>query len=92
MAKKDDTVTYRELIPELRRIESNLLFEIKDLRSCLDLKVDYDEEYKARIKKIDEIWDWKNKIAGYSSIIGAIAGIIASFVFSLIQSILNRAF
>lgn len=88
MQSESFNLSEKELLIRIDERQRQMSELLQDVRHSLLLKVENNEEYHELQKKVDSIWDWKNKITGYAIAAGAAAGLVMTlierFVFSKI--------
>ena len=62
--------------------------DILEIKHCLDNKVDDDIIYENRGKKIETLWDDRNKVLGWRLGAGVAGGSISSLLAGLVKTIL----
>lgn len=77
LSNKDLLIRIDERQQQIRR-------EIELLRGEVCKRVENDDDYHDLRKKVNTLWDWKNKTIGYA----AGAGAVASLTFELLKSVL----
>ena len=81
MTTTKEDITQRELLIRIDERQKQMSLDIKILKDNLEKRVPLDNDYLDICKKVNNLWDWKNKTMGYA----AGAGAIASIVFNLFQ-------
>jgi DNA-directed RNA polymerase sigma subunit (sigma70/sigma32) len=83
MTKKNE-YTQRELLIRIDERQREIMKDLTEIKDSLNQKVTNDDDFKDIRKKVNLLWDWKNKVIGYA----AVAGAVASLVFEIIKLIL----
>lgn len=80
------SVTYRELIKEIRTLNDDLTKKLEHLENSLNAKVSIKDfaEYRT---KTDKLWDDRNKVIGYVIGGGITGGVVAQGLVKLVSEI-----
>lgn len=74
------TLTQKELLIRIDERQKNILDEIRQIKdNQKDFVID-DEQHKDLIKKVNILWDMRNKIFGYSAAMGAIGALVFQLI------------
>lgn len=85
MAGQSNGFTNKELLIRIDERQQNLCREVAEIKKILSEKVTKDEDYEQMVKRVDELWDWKNRTIG----VATAAGAIASLVFNIVQKLIT---
>jgi hypothetical protein len=83
------SVTYRELIKEIRTLNDDVTRKLEHLENSLNAKVSVEDfaEYKA---KTDKLWDEHNKMIGYVIGGGITGGVVAQGLTKLVTEVMAK--
>ena len=83
------SVTYRELIKEIRTLNDDVTRKLEHLESCLNAKVSLLDftDYKS---KTDRLWDERNRMIGYVIGGGITGGVVAQGLTKLVTEVMAK--
>lgn len=83
-------LTQRELLIRIDERQSTMRAEFAEFKLIMTAKVTNDIDYQDIVKKVNVMWDWRNRVIGMVIAWSAIAGTAAAFIFSLIKDFLFK--
>ena len=87
MTKK---LTDHDLLIRIDERQVSISRKITDLCDILKFKVNNDEEYKEMVRKVDNLWDSKNKMIGWMVGAGASGGLISTLIKNLVEGVFAK--
>jgi hypothetical protein len=79
--------TNSDLLIRIDERQKEMSKDILSIKQNIDCKVDNDNVYEARGKKIDTLWDDRNKVIGYLMGAGVIGGVTSNILGGLVKTI-----
>ena len=84
-----DIVTYRELIKEIRSLETNVVERLKRIEECVDGKVSYKTFIDVKTKT-DKMWDDRNRVIGYILGGGIAGGTVSQILGGVVREVMAK--
>ena len=81
---KTNGLSNKDLLIRIDERQQQIRCDITEIKKELCKKVPDDDDYHLMKKKVDKLWDFKNKTVGYA----ACAGGTASLIFEILKSVL----
>lgn len=82
---EQNNFTNKELLIRIDERQQNLCKEVAEIKKILSEKVDFDEEYKEMARRVNELWDWRNKVLGMATMAGAATSLVFNLVLKVIS-------
>ena len=82
MAKK---VNDHDLLLRIDERQKNILGKVSSLCEQLDKKVDYDADYQEIVRKVENLWDSKNRMIGWMLGAGIAGGTVSTVLKSIVE-------
>ena len=80
----------RELLIRIDERQASMIKKLTSLCNKLSGKVDDDKNYQTMVKKVDNLWDSKNKMIGLMIGAGATGGTLVTVVKGMVDSVLAK--
>ena len=83
-------VSDHDLLVRIDERQKNIMSKVILVCKSLNKKVDDDKDYREMARKVDSLWDSKNKMIGWMIGAGATGGTLVTLVKGLAEKVLAR--
>ena len=85
-----DTLSGHELLIRIDERVKTMYLKMDSLCSRMEKKVDDDSDYQAMEKKVDSLWDMKNKLVGWAIGVGVVSGTTVTLLKDLVSKVFAK--
>jgi len=83
-------ISDHDLLTRIDERQAGIIDKLREICGSLNKKVDKDDEYLELKKRVDNLWDSKNRMIGWMLGAGASGGLVAGILRALVSDVIAK--